>query len=314
MKKKISVQSFLMENFVALLLGAFVIFMVFYRPSFRSWTNITILLNDCCLYGITALAMTTAVVCGEVDLSVSSVYAWATSLFVILCNHMGVLPAALITLVSGAAWGFISGALVSFLRMPAFVATLGSMYTIKGLAYLITKQQPVNTANETLAALGKFNVAGISIVPIVFVLLLVFLYWMMKHTKLGRSIYATGGNYEVAKLSGLNVKLSKCIVFVFTGLGAALSGILYSTRTYSGAATYGPDLTIWCVAAAVIGGTPMAGGAGGVHRTIIGVLLMAVLFNALTLLGVGGDWQRFIRGLVMVVVLMFDAIVRNKKR
>lgn len=314
MKKKINVQSFLMENFVALLLGLFVVFMVFYRPSFRSWDNITILLNDCCLYGITALAMTTAVICGEVDLSVSSTYAWSTSLFVILCNHMGVLPAALIAIATGAVWGAINGALVSFLRMPAFVATLGTMYTAKGLAYLITKQQPVNTSNEALAALGKFNIAGLSIVPIVFVLLLLFLLWMMNRTKLGRSIYATGGNYEVAKLSGLNVKLSKWIVFVFTGMGAALSGILYSTRTYSGAATYGSDLTIWCVAAAVIGGTPMAGGSGGVHRTIIGVLLMAVLFNALTLLGVDGSWQRFIRGLVMVMVLMFDAIVRMKKR
>lgn len=311
--KKTELQTFLIENFVAIILTLFVIFMIFNRRSFSSWSNITTILNDCCLYGITALAMTVCIICGEVDLSVSSIYAWSSCLFVILCNNMGVLPAALITILSGAAWGSINGALVSLVRMPAFVATLGTMYTAKGLAYYITAEKPVNTANAALAAFGKLNLAGISVVPLVFVLLLVFLYWLMKHTLLGRSIYATGGNYEVARLSGINVKLSKGIVFVIAGIGSAISGIMYCTRVYSGAATYGSDLTIWCVAATVIGGTSMAGGSGGVHRTVIGVLLMAILFNALTLLGVDGSMQRFIRGMVMIVVILFDTIARMKK-
>jgi ribose transport system permease protein len=164
-----------------------------------------------------------------------------------------------------------------------------------------------------LAAIGKINVADISIVPFVFVVVLLVLFWFVKYTKAGRAIYATGGNYEVARLSGINVKASKIIVFVFSGVCAALSGLMYCTRVYSGAATYGADLTTWCVAAAVIGGTSMSGGYGKVPRTIIGVLLMAILFNALTLLGVDGSWQRFIRGAVMVVVIMFDAVSKMKK-
>ena len=310
---KTELQTFLIENFVAIVLTLFVIFMIFNRKSFSSWSNITTILNDCCLYGITALAMTVVVICGEVDLSVSSIYAWSSCLFVILCNSMSVLPAALITIVSGAVWGSINGALVSFIRMPAFVATLGTMYTAKGLAYYITSEKPVNTANAALAAIGKLNLGGISIVPLAFVLILAFLYWLMKYTIAGRNIYATGGNYEVARLSGINVKFSKWIVFVIVGIGSAISGILYCTRVYSGAATYGSDLTIWCVAATVIGGTSMAGGSGGVHRTVIGVLLMAILFNALTLLNVDGSMQRFIRGMVMIVVILFDTVARMKK-
>ena len=310
---KADIAALLLENAVSIILTAFVIFMIFYRPSFSSWANITAIINDCCMYGITALGMTTVILCGEIDLSVSSIYAWSTCLFVILCNSMNVFAAAAITIATGIVWGILNGLLIAFLRMPAFVATLGSMYTIKGLAYYITEQKPVSTGNEVLAAIGKINVADISIVPFVFVAVLLILFWFMKYTKAGRAIYATGGNYEVARLSGINVKASKIIVFIFSAICATLSGLMYCTRVYSGAATYGADLTTWAVAAAVIGGTSMSGGYGKVPRTIIGVLLMAILFNALTLLGVDGSWQRFIRGAVMVVVIMFDAVSKMKK-
>ena len=311
--QKADIFAALLENAVSIVLTLFVIFMIFNRRSFSSWANITAIINDCCMYGITALGMTTVILCGEIDLSVSSIYAWSTCLFVILCNTMNVFAAAIITLATSVVWGIINGALIAFLRMPAFVATLGSMYTVKGIAYYITEQKPINTSNELLATIGKWNVADISIVPFVFLIVLGILFWFMKYTKAGRAIYATGGNYEVARLSGINVKASKIIVFIISGVCASLSGLMYCTRVYSGAATYGADLTTWCVAAAVIGGTSMSGGYGSVPRTIIGVLLMAILFNALTLMGVDGTWQRFIRGFVMVVVIMFDVISKMKK-
>ncbi len=312
--QKSDIFAILLENAVSIILSLFVIFMIFNRRSFSSWANITAIINDCCMYGITALGMTTVILCGEIDLSVSSIYAWSTCLFVILCNTMNVFAAAIITLATSVVWGIINGALIAFLRMPAFVATLGSMYTVKGIAYYITEQKPINTSNELLATIGKWNVADISIVPFVFLIVLGILFWFMKYTKAGRAIYATGGNYEVARLSGINVKASKIIVFIISGICASLSGLMYCTRVYSGAATYGADLTTWSVAAAVIGGTSMSGGYGSVPRTIIGVLLMAILFNALTLLGVDGSWQRFIRGFVMVVVIMFDVISKMKKK
>ena len=311
---KSDILAVLLENAVSIVLTLFVIFMVFYRKSFSSWANITAIINDCCMYGIAALGVTTVVICGDIDLSLSSVYAWSTCLFVILCNTMNVFAAAAITLATSVVFGCINGMLIAFLRMPAFVATLGSMYTIKGIAYYITEQKPINTTNEMLAAIGKFNIAQISIVPFVFLIVMGILFWFMKYTKAGRAIYATGGNYEVARLSGINVKASKIIVFIISAVSASLAGLMYCTRVYSGAATYGADLTTWSVAAAVIGGTSMSGGYGSVPRTIIGVLLMGILFNALSLLGADGTWQRFIRGFVMVVVIMFDVISKMKKK
>jgi len=312
--QKSDILAVLLENAVSIVLTLFVIFMVFYHKSFSSWANITAIINDCCMYGIAALGVTTVIICGDIDLSLSSVYAWSTCLFVILCNTMNVFAAAAITLATAVVFGCINGMLIAFLRMPAFVATLGSMYTIKGIAYYITEQKPINTTNEMLAAIGKFNIAQISIVPFVFLIVMGILFWFMKYTKAGRAIYATGGNYEVARLSGINVKASKIIVFMISAVCASLAGLMYCTRVYSGAATYGADLTTWSVAAAVIGGTSMSGGYGSVPRTIIGVLLMGILFNALSLLGADGTWQRFIRGFVMVVVIMFDVISKMKKK
>ena len=312
--QKSDILAVLLENAVSIVLTLFVIFMVFYHKSFSSWANITAIINDCCMYGIAALGVTTVIICGDIDLSLSSVYAWSTCLFVILCNTMNVFAAAAITLATAVVFGCINGMLIAFLRMPAFLATLGSMYTIKGIAYYITEQKPINTTNEMLAAIGKFNIAQISIVPFVFLIVMGILFWFMKYTKAGRAIYATGGNYEVARLSGINVKASKIIVFMISAVCASLAGLMYCTRVYSGAATYGADLTTWSVAAAVIGGTSMSGGYGSVPRTIIGVLLMGILFNALSLLGADGTWQRFIRGFVMVVVIMFDVISKMKKK
>jgi ribose transport system permease protein len=235
-------------------------------------------------------------------------------LFVMCCNSMGILPAFLITLACGAAMGAFNGLLVAKVKIAAFVATLGTMTAIKGLAYVMTNAQPINTDNATLYAIGQFNVFGITIAPLVFAVVIGIFIWLLKYTKFGRDIYATGGNYEVARLSGINVEFSKFIIFVMLGICAALSGMLYCSRIMAGWAPYGSDLAMYCVAATVIGGTSLSGGTGGVHKTIIGVLMMAVLFNALTLLSVDGSMQKFIRGLVLIIVIVLDAVanMRNK--
>ena len=308
------VGTFLIRNAVSMMLLAFVVVMIFTKRSFFTADNIVNIINECSVYGVTACAMTVAIICAEFDLSASSVFAWSTVLFVMCCNAFGIAAAFVITLVSGAVLGALNGLLVAKVRVPAFVATLGTMTAIKGLAYVVTQAQPINTSNETLYAIGQFNILGISIAPIVFAVVILIFIWFLKYTRFGRNIYATGGNYEVARLSGINVEFSKFIIFVLLGVCAAISGMLYCSRIMAGWAPYGGDLSLYCVAATVIGGTSLLGGSGGVHRTIIGVLLMAVLFNALTLLSVDGSMQKFIRGLVLITVIMFDAVANMRKK
>jgi len=271
---------------------AFMLFMVVRKPSFIRWENIANIINEFAVYGITACAMTTAIICAEFDLSASSVFAWSTVLCCMLCNRIGFVPAVALTLLCGALFGSLNGVLVSLVRMPAFVATLGTMTAIKGLAYVVTDAQPINTTNETLKALGQFEVLGIGSAPMVFLAVLLVFAYFLKKTRFGRAIYATGGNYEVARLSG----------------------IMYTSRILAGWAPYGSDLSLYCVAATVIGGTSLAGGSGGVHRTVIGVLLMAIMFNALTMLGVEGSMQKFVRGIVLITVIMLDAFANKRQR
>jgi len=308
------VGTFFIRNAVSMILLVFVIVMVFTKRSFYMWDNIVNILNECSVYGVTACAMTAAIICAEFDLSASSVFAWSTVLFVMCCNTLGLGLAFVITLVSGAAMGAFNGFFVAKVKVPAFVATLGTMTAIKGLAYVVTDAQPINTSNEALYKIGQFNVIGITISPIVFAITILVFIWLLKYTKFGRDIYATGGNYEVARLSGINVEFSKFIVFVLLGACAALSGMLYCSRIMAGWAPYGSDLSLYCVAATVIGGTSLLGGSGGVHRTIIGVLVMAVLVNALTLLSVGGSMLKFIRGLVLIIVIMLDAVANMRSK
>lgn len=309
-----NLKTFFIRNAVSMILVIFVIVMVFVKRSFFLWDNIINIINECSVYGVTACAMTAAIICGEFDLSASSIFAWSTVLFVLCCNAFGLAAAFVITLVCGAAMGAFNGLLVAKVKMSAFVATLGTMTAIKGLAYVMTDAQPINTSNETLHQIGQFNVLGITLAPLVFAAVIAIFIWFLKYTKFGRNIYATGGNYEVARLSGINVEFSKFIVFVLLGVCAAISGMLYCSRIMAGWAPYGSDLALYCVAATVIGGTSLMGGSGGVHKTIIGVLVMAVLFNALTLLNVDGSMQKFIRGLVLIVVIMLDAVANMRSK
>jgi len=314
LKNKQALVTALIENAVSVILLIFVIFMIFTKRSFSTWDNIVNIINESSIYGIAACAMTIVIISGEFDLSASSVFGWSTVLFVLTINAFGIVAAFFITIACGALFGAFNGILVAKVRMPAFVVTLGTMIAIKGLAYVVTNAQPVNTTNETLKAIGDISVAGISIIPMVYLAMLVLFIWFLKHTRFGRNIYATGGNYEVARLSGINVAFSKFIVFTILGAAAALAGIMYGVRIKAGWAPYGQDLSLYCIAATIIGGTSLLGGTGGVHKTIIGILVLAVLFNALTLLGVSGSMQKFIRGLVLITVIMLDSIVARRQK
>ncbi|MDR2021519.1 MAG: ABC transporter permease [Treponema sp.] len=312
MWNKISI--FLVNNMVSLVLFVFIVVMAFIKPSFRTWDNVTNIINEFSVYGITACAMTIAIICAEFDLSASSVFAWSTVLFVICINAIGIAPAFLATLAVGALMGALNGILVARVRMPAFVVTLGTMTAIKGLAYVATNAQPINTDNQILYFIGKINIAGLTVSPMVFLIVLILFILLMKYTRFGRNIYAAGGNYEVAMLSGINVRFCKFIIFVLLGACAALSGMVYCSRIMAGWAPYGSDLSLYCVTAVVIGGTSLVGGTGGVARTVSGLLVLGVLFNALTLLGVDGSMQRFMRGLVLIVIIMVDAAVNRSRK
>ena len=199
------------------------------------------------------------------------------------------------------------------MKMAAFIATMGTMTIFKGIAFFYTDGNPINTNNALVKAIGGFNIGGITITTIVFVVVYALLIFIMRKTKFGRNIYITGGNIKAAQLSGIPIAFYKFIPFVIMGLCAAISGLMYCSRIYAGSAIYGTDLAIYCVAAAVIGGTSLSGGSGSVAKTLVGLLVMSILFNAMTLLGVEGYFQQLVRGIVLITVIVMDAFINRRK-
>ena len=312
MHRRLDVRTFVSEKTVMVFLAALIFFMVLNRPSFTTWDNITNILTEFSVYGVTACAMTVAIICGEFDLSASSVFAWSTVLFVSMTNLLGLLPAVLITMASGILWGILNGVLVAKVKMSAFVVTLATMTIAQGLAFFYTNGVPINTSNATLRAIGSFNVFGISVTTMAFAVILLLFALVLRKTRFGRNLYATGGNAGVARIAGINVDFYKFIIFVILGACAAFSAIMFSTRIRAGSALYGRDLSLYSVAATVIGGTSLSGGSGGVLKTLVGLLFVAILYNALTLLGVQGYFQQLIRGIVLIVVIMVDALANRR--
>ena len=308
-----NIVTFLKKRAIIVLLLAFIVYMVIAKPAFYTWGNITNILTEMSVYGIAALAMTVAIIGGEFDLSASSVFGWATVFFISMTNTLGLVPAFFLTIISGILMGMVNGFLVSKVKLNAFVATMATMIIIKGLTFFYTGGAPINTSNETLISIGAFNIAGITVTPIVFVIVLVVFTFILRKTRFGRNIYATGGNYHVAYLTGINVSFYKFIIFVIVGLCSALAGILLCVRVQAGSALYGKDLALFSIAATVIGGTSLSGGNGGVTKTLVGLLVMSVLFNALTLLGVQGYFQQLIRGIVLIAVIMIDTGINKRK-
>jgi ribose transport system permease protein len=309
--KPIDMKKILLERFVLFFILLIILVMSIVNGNFLSMRNIENIFVEFSVYGVVACAMTLAIICGEFDLSVSSVYAWSSILFVDMTNKVGVVWAIIITLLSGLLIGLINGMLVGKARIHAFVVTMGSMISVKGLALFYTNGIPVNTQNEFVYAMGSGRVLGIPNVVIIFFAILLVTAFLLKHSKLGRNTYATGGNYEVAKLAGINVVHNKIIIFVMLGFAAAVSGMMTAFRIAAGSAIYGADLCLSSVAAVVIGGTSLAGGSGGVFRTFSGVLFIGLLFNALTILGLSAYYQQVIKGTLVIAIVAIDAFMNR---
>jgi ribose transport system permease protein len=304
----------LLDQTVVFLLVGFVVLMAFAKPSFLEWSNIQNILTDVSIYGVVACGMTILIICGEFDLSVSSQYMWAQILFVTLLNATNnMFVSVLLTLCSGLVLGIINGVIVTRFRINSFITTLGTMTMIRGLCLVFTSGKMVSTQNPLIKALGTADFLGLSSFFYVYVLVLVVISVMLASTNFGRRIYATGGNIEVARLAGIDTAFQKTAAFSLMGVLCGIAGILLVAELRAGSTQYGSDLALTCVAATVIGGTRLSGGAGNALRTALGMLLIVVLYSALIYLGLQAYYQNLLKGIVLILVVMFD-LVMSKRR
>ena len=283
-------------------------------PAFLSSRNVFNLLQQSSTDGIIAIGMTFVILGAGIDLSVGSVAAFGGMIVAILVTNMGV-PTPLAILISvalGALIGLGQGTITALTKVPSFIITLGGLVAIRGLTYLLTDGKPVFNVPDDLRYLGAGFVGPVPVVGIIFIIVTIAAAVFLGRTRIGRYIYASGGNPEAARLSGVPVASVIAFTFVVSGALAAFGGVLLTAWLDVGQPTASEGVELYAIAAVVLGGTSLFGGKGGVYGTFIAVILLTILRNILNLAGVSPYFQQILTGVVLVgTVLLNWAIARR---
>ncbi|MEN3032760.1 ABC transporter permease [Chromobacterium amazonense] len=283
-------------------------------PDFLTVNNLLNVMRQVSINALIAFGMTLVILLGGIDLSVGSILALSSVLTATLLRA-GVDPllATLLGILAGAAMGLFNGLVISKGKVAPFIATLASMTILRGLALVFSNGSPITGFDsELFSMLGGGYVAGLVPVPVVWMLILFAGFWfLLKKTVFGRHVYATGGNEEAARLSGVKVDRVKLWVYTSSGAMAAMAGVVLTSRLNSAQPTAGTGYELDAIAAVVLGGTSLSGGRGWIFGTLIGALLIGVLNNGLNLLGVSSFYQQVIKGAVILLAVLLDR--SNKK-
>ncbi|MER2106777.1 MAG: ABC transporter permease [Solibacillus sp.] len=297
---------------VFVLLGMIII-MSFLSDAFLTTQNILNIIRQISFIGIVAMGVTIVIITTGIDLSSGSVIA-LTSVIVASFAHPGdsIIIALMIGMGVGAVCGAVNGVITAKGKIPPFIATLGMMTAARGLALLVSDGRPVPNLSESFMFLGKGEIFGIPVPIIVFLLVGIISHILLSKTRFGKYTYAIGGNVHAAKICGINVDRTLILIYMYAGLLSAIAGILLTARISVGQPSMGVSFELDAIAAAVIGGTSLAGGVGTIFGTIIGALIIGVLNNSLDLLGVSSYWQQILKGGIIVAAVLIDSR-KNKK-
>jgi ribose/xylose/arabinose/galactoside ABC-type transport system permease subunit len=289
-----------------------------YRGFFGVY-NITELLRYNAMFGLVALGMTFVIMTGGIDLSVGSTAA-LTSVVAALLSPYGVLPAVAGAVLAGLAVGLLNGAIIAYLAIPPFITTLAMLLGARGLALLLADNAAVSVSSDAgFPAIGSRSVLGLPI-PVVLLLLAYAAGWLLlNYTRFGRHVLAIGGNEEATRLMGLPVDRIKLAVYALSGTLAGAAGVLLASLTFTGLPTEGVGWELSAIAAVVVGGTLLTGGVGSVGATLVGVLLLGLIFNLLNfengqgLISLSPYWQSVIRGAFLLAVIILQSRLARRR-
>ncbi len=287
-------------------------------PKFAQVSNVINILRQVSVTGVIAVGMTFVIINGGIDLSVCGIVGLSGMAAVILQDR-GTAVALLAAVGIGVLCGVINGYCISQGLAP-FIMTMAMDTVVRGLAYLTSNGQPVAGVNPAYRFLGSGYIinfelngkaTGIPVPVLIFLLVVLVAWFVLKHTNFGRHVYAVGGNAEAARLSGISIVRTKMIVFAISGFLAALSGIMLSARMAACDPTLGTGYNVDAISATVIGGTSMAGGEGNVLKTVVGAMIITIMSNILNMVNVSPYIQQVITGMIIFVTVYTDNWRRN---
>ena len=313
--KKISY--YLIKFRVLIIFAAMFVFMVFMSPFFLTQANILNMVRQCSVNGLIAVGMTFVLITGGIDLSVGSILSLSAIVgcsFVQEDSPYPIIVCIVIALAIGAAIGLANGFVVAYGKVPAFIVTLGTQLMAGGAALVFNNGSPIPGLKDSYNQIGAGKLFGVIPYPIIiFLIALIIGGIVLKKTLFGRYIYAVGGNETATKACGLNTRKLITSAYVISGICAAIAGIVLSARVKTATAIAGEGYELDAIAAAVLGGTSLSGGVGNMGGTLVGVLIIGLLDNGMTLLNVQSYFQDIIQGLIIIIAVFIDVTMNKKK-
>ena len=303
-------------NILSVLILVGIVISIF-SPYFLTTNNLMGVFRSFSLVGIMSIGMMLVIITGGIDLSVGSVMGLSSLMTALAFQHgLGPLPAVLAGLCAGLMVGAFNGVLITWIQLPPFIATLGTLSIGRGLMYIITKGVPLTPdVPDSFTFIGQGYFGFVPVPVVIMLLLTVSFSILMRRTRFGRHVYATGGNEVAARLSGVRTHRVKFTVYALSGLIAALAGVVSFSRFVSAepASGFGAELDV--IAAAAIGGASLSGGVGSVEGAIIGAALAGIITNGVVLLNIDTYAQQAITGCVILIAVSIDIWrVRRKGR
>ena len=283
-------------------------------PSFRSINNFLNILNQNAIYGLMAIGISFVIVTGSMDLSVGSTAALFGMAAAMLFRDYGMAAGFIGGIAVGAVVGLINGVAIIKLKLAPFVVTMGTMYIARGITYIITNAHPVSGIPAALNVIGIGKIGPVPVAALIWFVLAVIMYCVMRYTVFGQYIYAIGGSENATWLSGVNVNKIRVISYVISGVFASLAGFIIIFRLMIATADAATSYEMTAIASCVIGGISLNGGRGSVIGSVIGTLVFGLILNMLQLLGVSSFWQSAITGLVIIIVASIDSLSNSRKK
>ena len=318
------VKNFLLDHIIEILLIILVVAMALVSDTFLTVNNIMNIFRNQALKGVIAFGMTMVIIAGQIDLSIGSQVALAGVIVARFCRD---LPGATGMSVTAACWlgilvaivvavimGFIHAFAQHKFNMPAFIVTLATLNLMYGLAGMICEGFPIaNAFPQWFLQIGIGKLGVVPVPALILILIFIIAHFVMTYTTTGRAVYAVGGNPESARLSGINVFKTKIIVFAAVQVMCVLAAFMHSAQVASGSYSFGKGWEVDVISSVVIGGTSMAGGIGKPWGTLMGVLFMGVVVNAMTILNVDIYAQYVVRGLIMFFAVLMATFQAKAK-
>lgn len=283
-------------------------------PDFLRASNLLNVALQTSMIAIVAMGMTFTILTAGIDLSVGSMMALSGALAAGLAvrQELGTAPAIALALLAGMTIGAVNGLLIVRGGMPPFVATLAMLAVARGLTLVYTQGRPIAGLSDAFVWLGNGRVLGIPVPVIVMAALAVLAWIVLRQTRFGLHVYATGGDEETTRLAGVSTRRITLAVYVISGFTAALGGVLLTARLSSAQPNAAVGWELDAIAAPVLGGVSLFGGVGGIGGTLVGAFIIGVLSNGLNLLGISSYYQQVIKGAVFILAVMLDLLTKRR--